>query len=242
MVNRPTIAAALALLFALAPGGPMAWAAEAARSAPPLDARSTAGSAGPSRLGAEGASLVLQDLRGAAVHPLTNDGRVATVFFFVMHECPVANSYAPEIGRILAEYAKRGVRGHVVYVESDLAVAQARKHAQAYGYAPEKTGGTAPLLDPGHRLVRAVGATVSPEAIVVSQRGEVLYTGRIDDRVADFGKRRVQPTRRDLRLALEAIVAGQPVPARQTKAVGCYIPVEPADGARAKTNNDQRPP
>ena len=42
--------------------------------------------------------------------------------------------------------------------------------------------------------------------------------------MADFGKRRVEPTRRDLRLALDAILAGKPVSARLTKAVGCYIP------------------
>jgi hypothetical protein len=59
---------------------------------------------------------------------------------------------------------------------------------------------------------------------VLSPSGDVLYRGRIDDRVADFGKRRVEPTRRDLRLALDAILAGKPVQARLTKAVGCYIP------------------
>ena len=52
----------------------------------------------------------------------------------------------------------------------------------------------------------------------------LLYRGRIDDRVADFGKRRVEPTRRDLRLALDDILAGKPVQTRLTKAVGCYIP------------------
>ena len=145
-------------------------------------------------------------------------GRKATVFFFVMHECPVANGYAPEISRITAEYSAQGVRCFVVYVESDLTPEKARQHARDYGY---KSGA---LLDPQHRLVKAAGATISPEAAVFSPSGEVLYRGRIDDRVADFGKRRVEPTRRDLRLALDAILAGKPVQARLTRAVGCYIP------------------
>ena len=162
--------------------------------------------------------IAVNDLTGARIQPLADNGQKATVFFFVMHECPVANGYAPEIIRITSEYAAKGVRCFVVYVESDLTPEKARQHARDYGY---KSGA---LLDPRHRLVEAAGATISPEAVVFSPSGEVLYRGRIDDRVADFGKRRVEPTRRDLRLALDAIIAGKPVQARLAKAVGCYIP------------------
>ena len=163
-------------------------------------------------------SIVVKDLAGATVPPLADSGQKATVFFFVMHECPVANGYAPEIIRITSEYATKGVRCFVVYVEGDLTPEKARQHARDYGY---KSGA---LLDPQHLLVKAAGATISPEVAVFSTSGEVLYRGRIDDRVADFGKRRVEPTRRDLRLALDAILAGKPVQARLAKAIGCYIP------------------
>ncbi|HXG48547.1 MAG TPA: redoxin family protein, partial [Methylomirabilota bacterium] len=172
-------------------------------------------------------AIAVRDLSGALVRPLADQGQKLTVLFFVMHECPVANSYAPEISRIIASYADKGVRGYVVYVESDLPVEKARQHARDFGY---KTG---VLLDPEHQLVRAAGARVSPEAAVLSPAGQVLYRGRIDDRVADFGKRRVEPTRRDLRLALDAILDGQPLPARLTRAVGCYIPdVDPPQSER----------
>lgn len=164
------------------------------------------------------ASVIVKDLAGVAVQPLANSGQKATVLFFMMHECPVANGYAPEIIRITSEYGAKGVRCFVVYVENDLTPEQARQHARDYGY---KFGA---LLDPQHLLVKAAGATISPEAVVFSPSGDLLYRGRIDDRVADFGKHRVEPTRRDLRLALDAILAGKPVQARLTKAVGCYIP------------------
>jgi hypothetical protein len=163
-------------------------------------------------------SIVVRDLAGAVIQPLTGTGQKATVLFFIMHECPVANGYAPEIIRITSDYAVKGVRCFVVYVESDLKPEKARQHARDYGYKSDA------LLDPQHLLVRAAGAAISPEAAVFSPSGEVLYRGRIDDRVAGFGKRRVEPTRRDLRLALDAILAGKPVQARLTKAVGCYIP------------------
>lgn len=174
------------------------------------------------------ASIRVKDLTGATVQPLKDSGQKATVMFFVMHECPVANGYAPEINRILSEYATNGVHGYVVYVESDLSRRKARQHAREYSY---KSG---ILLDPEHLLVNAAGATVSPEAVVFSPSGGVLYRGRIDDRVADFGKRRVEPTRRDLRLALDAILAHQPVPARLARAVGCYIPEAHSSKAERK--------
>lgn len=163
-------------------------------------------------------NATVQALTGEKIQPLADSGQKATVLFFVMHECPVANGYAPEIGRIMNDYAAMGVRSYVVYVEADITRDTARKHAKDYGF---KSGG---VLDPKHLLVKSAGATISPEAAVFSPKGEVLYLGRIDDRVADFGKRRVEPTRRDLRLTLDAVLAGQPVPARLTKAVGCYIP------------------
>lgn len=166
------------------------------------------------------ASISVNDLTGAKVTPLAETGQKATLLFFVMHECPVANGYAPEISRIMTEYSAKGVHCFVVYVESDLTPAKAREHASDYGF---KSGA---VLDPHHRLVKVVGATISPEAAVISTSGEVLYLGRIDDRVTDFGKRRVEPTRRDLRLTLDAVLAGKPVSTRLTKAVGCYIPEE----------------
>lgn len=164
------------------------------------------------------AAIEVQDLSGKSIKPLADGGQKATVLFFVMHECPVANAYAPEIARIITEYAAKGVRSYVVYVESDLAAEKAQAHARDFGFKSDT------IRDPKHLLSKAAGATISPEAAVFSPKGEVLYLGRIDDRVSDFGRRRVEPTRRDLRLTLDAVLAGQPVPARTTKAIGCYIP------------------
>jgi hypothetical protein len=52
----------------------------------------------------------------------------------------------------------------------------------------------------------------------------LVYLGRIDNRYVGFGKRREQVTAHDLRDALEAVLAGRPVPRRRTEAVGCDIP------------------
>ena len=51
----------------------------------------------------------------------------------------------------------------------------------------------------------------------------LLYLGRIDNRVEDFNIRRAEPTRFDLREALDAVLAGKPVTNSRTKAFGCAI-------------------
>ena len=80
------------------------------------------------------------------------------------------------------------------------------------------------LLDPELKLASFSGATTMPEAAVLSPAGGVLYLGRIDDRYVDFGKQRPHATELDLRNTLDAILAGKPVPAARTRALGCAIP------------------
>ena len=176
-------------------------------------------------LSAQAAEISVNDVDGGAHRPLAEAGQAATVLLFVMHDCPIANSYAPEISRIAEEYRARGVRSYVIYGEDDLPPAEAKKHAREYAYRCPA------LLDPGRALVRAAGATVSPEAAVFSPKGALLYRGRIDDRAIAPGKHRAEPRQRDLRAALDAILAGKPVRERFTKAIGCYLP-EPSKTIR----------
>lgn len=65
--------------------------------------------------------------------------------------------------------------------------------------------------------------TTTPEAAVLTAGGELLYLGRIDNRLEDLGKQRVQVTEFNLRDTLEAILAGKPVPRARTRALGCAI-------------------
>lgn len=163
-------------------------------------------------------ALVLRDVEGRPQQPLVHADEKVTALFFVLHDCPLAKTCAPEINRIVAEYEPRGVRCYLVYGEPELSAEQARKHATDFGYSCPV------LLDPAQDLARFTGATISPEVAVLSPASQLLYRGRIDDRLTAFGKQRVEPARRDLREALDAILDGRAVPNRVTKAVGCYLP------------------
>jgi hypothetical protein len=164
------------------------------------------------------AEFEFMDLDGQLRRPLQAGTNKATVLIFVLTDCPVANSYAPEINRIVAEYAPRHVQFFVVHVDAALSVAEAKKHSRDFGFQCPA------LIDRDHALVRHTGVTVTPEVAVLASDGRRLYRGRIDDQQAALGKRRPRPTSRDLRDALSAILAGKPVEHPETKAVGCYIP------------------
>ena len=136
------------------------------------------------------------------------------VLFFVTPDCPIANKFAPEIKRIVAEYGGKGVAFSLVY--TDGAADAVQKHAAEYGYE------SAVRVDTGRVLSRKYGVTVTPEAVVLSG-GVRVYRGRIDDRYLAPGQYRLQPTTHELRDALDAVLAGRPVPVAETKAAGCPL-------------------
>jgi peroxiredoxin len=160
----------------------------------------------------------LQDTAGAWHDATEWNGAKAIVLFFVSIDCPISNSYIPEMQRIHAAYEKRGVRMYAVQPDAGRAREDVKKYAADFGF-------TFPVLqDPQQTLTRAAGATIQPQVVLLSPQGQVLYSGRIDDRYIEIGKSRYEATRHDLRDALDAVLAGKPVAHAKTQAVGCVIP------------------
>ena len=162
-------------------------------------------------------SFQLRDTAGQLHTPAEWSGTKAILLFFVTTDCPVANSYVPEMNRIHDTYAPRGVRVFAVQSDTTIADADVARYARDYHY------GFPLLLDPRQVLVRMANAAITPQAAVLSPEGKVLYLGRIDNRVADFGKQRSEATQQDLREALDAVLAGKPAPHPFTKSIGCAI-------------------
>jgi hypothetical protein len=166
------------------------------------------------------AFVELNDVAGAPHRPLHLGRAQAAVVLFIRHDCPVSNGYAPEVGRIIAAYSARNVKFYLVHVDPDLSAKDATAHAKDFRYPID----LAPLLLDGKRILATkLGATVTPEAAVVVEGGEMPYRGRIDDKYYGYGKHRAEPTVRDLRAALDAVLEGKPAPAARTKAIGCPI-------------------
>src|SRR5215471_5793515 len=163
------------------------------------------------------ASFQIRGVDGAFLHPYTPAGS-ANILFFISVDCPISNSYAPEIQRLCEQYGKQGVGCALMYEDLDLSPATVRKHLQEYGYKAIPAA-----IDAERKVSRRAKADVTPEAVVVDAKGEIRYRGRIDNFYADFGKARQQVTVHDLSDALDAVLAGRAVANPETQPLGCYI-------------------
>jgi peroxiredoxin len=137
----------------------------------------------------------------------------AVAVLFIATKCPVSNAYNDRMAALGKEYAARGVA--LVGINSNKAepAAEVAAHAKEHGFT------FAVVKDPGNKVADAYGATHTPEVYVISPKGDLLYHGRIDES-QDDPKGVKSP---DLRNALDAVLAGKPVPVAETKAFGCSI-------------------
>jgi len=142
----------------------------------------------------------------------------AHILFFITSDCPISNSYAPEVQRICSEYAGKGVACRLVYEDLSIDAAAVRKHLEEYRYR-----GIPAEIDRDRSVATKAGATITPQAVVLDATGEIRYRGRIDNRYEALGRPRRVVTIRDLRDALNAVLAGRPVARPETTALGCYI-------------------
>lgn len=161
----------------------------------------------------------LRDTQGASHTPAEWSSAKAVVVYFTTTDCPIANSYVPEMNRIHDAYAPRGIAFFAVQTDLTIPEGDVVKYARDFRYAYPL------LLDPQQILIRHAGATITPQVAIFTSGGKLLYLGRIDDRIADFGKQRLKPTIFDLRDSLDAVLAGKPVPHATTKSIGCAITV-----------------
>jgi hypothetical protein len=73
--------------------------------------------------------------------------------------------------------------------------------------------------------------TVTPEAVLLDDRGRVRYRGRIDDQFAARQRRNAAPRTHELRDAIAAVLAGREVAEPHVEAVGCPLPEVPEEAA-----------
>ena len=174
--------------------------------------------AGAELIAAASDTTALKDLEGKThlFFSATNARSQPTVFIFVLPDCPVCNSYVPELKRLRQAFPQ--IEFYRVYADPALTATEARRHSKEYDF------GFPGLLDPEQQLVRKSGATRTPEAAVFSPEGKLLYRGRIDDRYVDFGKKRDAPQQRDLENALNAILTNKSVQWPDKAPIGCFIP------------------
>ena len=142
------------------------------------------------------------------------------VILFIDTECPITQSYMPELKKLAEEYSAKNVRFESVfpvYTVTDKEIKSfLKKYCISFPGSPDKD----------HKIANKYHAKVMPEVVLLDANGMIVYQGAIDNWYAALGKNRPKPTEFYLHDAIEATLNGNPVMIRKTEAVGCLINLE----------------
>lgn len=153
----------------------------------------------------------LQQLNGSPVQFSALKGNV-TVVMFISVQCPVSNSYNDRMNALYQDYSAKGVKFVVINANRTEPASAVADHAREHNFQ------FTVYKDPDNVVADRFGATVTPETYVIDANGMMRYHGSIDD---SQNPSRIKTQR--LRLALDAVLAGNEPPQTETKAFGCSI-------------------
>jgi len=143
----------------------------------------------------------------------------ATVIMFICNHCPFVIHVNPELVKLANEYKSRGV--------SFIAISSNDVEAHPDD-APDKMKLVAKVLkfpfpylyDKHQEVAKAYKAECTPDFYMFDGDMKLAYRGRLDDSRPGNGK---PLTGRDLRAALDSILAGSKVEETQYPSAGCNI-------------------
>lgn len=143
----------------------------------------------------------------------------ATVIMFLCNHCPYVIHVNPEIVRLAREYQEKGVRFAAISSNDANKYPQdgpleMKKHAEKAGYPFPY------LYDESQDAARDYDAACTPDFYIFDGRLRLAYRGRLDGSRPGSG---IPLTGKDLRAALNAVLAGAPVAEEQYPSAGCGI-------------------
>lgn len=138
------------------------------------------------------------------------------VVAFLGTECPLAKLYAGRLQTIADDYAKRGVAVVAVMSNAQDSLAKIAAFERQYKI-------TYPVLkDRRNEVADQFGAERTSQVFLLDRQRAIRYRGRVDDQYL-VGIVRAKPTRADLQIAIDELLAGKSVSIPQTDALGCII-------------------
>lgn len=167
--------------------------------------------------GVDGKTRALKDFAGAK----------ALCILFTCNHCPTAQAYEERIKRIVADYEAKGVALVAISPNDpdavrldELGYTDLSDSLEEMKIRAEHAKFNFPYLYDGEtqKVSRAYGPTATPHAFVFDAERKLRYAGRIDDSEPED-----KVKSRDLRNALDALLAGKPVAVERTRTFGCSI-------------------
>jgi peroxiredoxin len=147
------------------------------------------------------------------------EDKEALLVMFICTHCPFVKHVQNELARLGRDYASKPL-GIVAISSNDAATHPDDSPANLKKMA-EKLGFNFPYCyDESQEVAQAYTAACTPDFFVFDENQELVYRGQLDDSRPENGK---PVTGRDLRAALDAVLAGKPVSSDQKPSIGCNI-------------------
>jgi len=171
-------------------------------------------------LGSPAAAFSLPDTvtgRTLSLDQLKSDK--ATVVMFICNHCPYVKHVQRELVRLGRDYRSKGV-AFIAISSNDADGYPEDAPARMAAVAREFDYPFPYLYDESQAVAKAYKAACTPDFFVFDGHLQLAYRGQLDDSRPGNGK---PVTGRDLRAALDALLAGRPVGSIQVPSMGCNI-------------------
>jgi len=171
-------------------------------------------------LGSRAPDFALHDVvSGKTVSRKDAAGPKGMLAMFICRHCPFVKHVQDELANLGREYAGRGVG--MVAISSNDVTSHPEDSPTKLAYQAQEVGFTFPyLFDETQDVARAYDAQCTPDFFLYDGDGRLVYRGQLDDSRPGND---IPVTGKDLRAALDAVIAGRAVPADQRPSIGCNI-------------------
>lgn len=174
-------------------------------------------------LGTRAPQFALPDPDGH-LYELTS-GANAYVVMFICNHCPFVVHIRDELARIGLDYSEKDVR--IIAINSNNVDAYPADSPENMKKTAAEWGLTFPyVFDEDQSVAKAYRAACTPDLFVFDGEQRLIYRGQLDDSRPSNDK---PIDGRDLRAALDAVLAGQPASDDQQPSIGCSIKWKPGN-------------
>ncbi|BBU21183.1 Conserved exported protein of uncharacterised function [Mycobacterium xenopi] len=167
----------------------------------------------------------LPDAQGKLHGPADVAGAAGLLVAFVCNHCPFVIHIGPTLGQRARQWMDQGLAVLAINANDIAAYPQdGPEHMPAFA---EQNGWSFPyLLDETQEVARTFRAACTPDLFLFDRDRKLAYRGQFD--ASRPGNNR-PVTGDDLDRAVQAVLAGQPVPGDQVPSVGCNIKWKPGN-------------
>jgi peroxiredoxin len=170
-------------------------------------------------LGTVAPDFSLPNVDGSTVDYASAAGQHGTVVMFICNHCPFVKHVADQLAALGREYMPRGV-GFVAISSNDVSSHPADSPEQMVAEADERGYPFPYLYDETQEVAKAYHAACTPDFYLFDADRRLVYRGQLDPSRPGGD---LPVTGRDLREAIDALLAGRPTLLQQTPSLGCNI-------------------